>query len=58
MNTSQVVSEFFLSEDIANFSVENNDSQLPARTLWLSVERHSNMHLALALGVGQTLQGL
>jgi len=57
MNTSQVVSEFFLSEDIGNFSVENNDSQLPARTLWLSVERHSSMHLALALGVGQTITG-
>ena len=57
MNTSQAVSEFFLCEDIANFSVENNDSQLPARTLWLSVERHSNMHLALALGVGQTVTG-
>jgi SAM-dependent methyltransferase len=53
---SQAVNEFFLSEDIANFTIKNDDSSL-AEPLWVSVERHNTFHLALALGVGQTAIG-
>jgi len=54
---TQALNEFFLSEDIANFVVENDDSPLIAKPLWVSVERHGNLHLALALGIGQTVTG-
>ncbi len=57
MIMTQAVNEFFLSEDIANFAVKNDNSPLVAKPLWVSVERHGNFHLALALGVGQTLTG-
>ena len=53
---SQAVNEFFLSEDIANFTIKNDDSSL-AKPFWASVERHNTFHLALALGVGQTAIG-
>ena len=57
MIMTQAVNEFFLSEDMANFAIKNDDSPLIAKPLWVSVERHGNFHLALALGVGQTLYG-
>jgi len=57
MMMTQAVNEFFLSEDVANFTIKNDDSSLVAKPLWVSVERHGNFHLALALGVGQTAIG-
>ena len=54
---TQVSNEFFLSEDIANFTIKNDDSSLVAKPLWIRVERHGARHLALALGVGQTARG-
>ena len=54
---TQAVNEFFLSEDIANFAIKNDDSPLVAKPLWVSIEEHGNFHLALALGVGQTATG-
>jgi SAM-dependent methyltransferase len=57
MIMTQAVNEFFLSEDMANFAIKNDDSQLVAKPLWVPVERHGNFHLALALGVGQTATG-
>ena len=51
------VREFFLSEDIVNFTIKNEDSSLTAKPLWVPVERHGNSHLALALGLGQTAIG-
>jgi SAM-dependent methyltransferase len=54
---TQAVTEFFLSEDTANFAIRNDDSLLVAKPLWVSVERHGKFHLALALGVGQTARG-
>ena len=54
---TQVAHEFFLSEDIANFTIENDDSSSGVKPLWVSVERHGAFHLALALGVGQTARG-
>jgi SAM-dependent methyltransferase len=57
MIMTQAVNEFFLSEDIANFTIKNDDSSLVAKPLWVSIERHGNFHLALALGVGQTAIG-
>ena len=40
MIMTQAVREFFLSEDIANFTVKNEDSSLVAKPLWVSVGRH------------------
>jgi SAM-dependent methyltransferase len=57
MIMTQAVREFFLSEDIANFTIKNEDSSLVAKPLWVSVGRHGNFHLALALGIGQTVTG-
>jgi hypothetical protein len=57
MIMTQAMREFFLSEDIANFTIKNDDSSLVAKPLWVSVERHGNFHLALALGLGQTAIG-
>ena len=57
MIVTQALNEFFLSEDIANFTIENDDSSLAAKSLWVPVERHCNFHLALALGVGQRAIG-
>jgi hypothetical protein len=57
MITTQAINEFFLSEDTTNFAITNDDSSLVAKPLWVSVERHDNFHLALALGVGQTAIG-
>jgi SAM-dependent methyltransferase len=57
MIMTQAVREFFLSEDIANFTIKNDDSSLVAKPLWVPVERHGNFHLALALGLGQTAIG-
>ena len=54
---TEPANEFFLSEDLANFAIRNDDSPLVARPLWVSVERHGNHHLALALGIGQTAVG-
>ena len=57
MIMTQAVREFFLSEDIANFTIKNEDSSLVAKPLWVPVERHGNFHLALPLGLGQTVIG-
>ena len=57
MTMTQAVNEFFLSEDVANFAIKNDDSPLVAKPLWVSVERHGNFHLALALGARQTVTG-
>lgn len=81
MIMTQSVNEFFLSEDIANLVIKNDDSSLVRRSgwrhlpwlrpqkirgkqrrtetkpRWVSVERHDNFHLALALGVGKTAIG-
>ena len=57
MIMTQAVREFFLSEDVANFTIKNEDSSSVAKPLWVSVERHGNFHLALALGLGQTAIG-
>ncbi len=54
---TQPVNEFFLSEDVANFAIKNDDTSLDAKPLWVSVERHGNFHLALALGAQQTVTG-
>jgi SAM-dependent methyltransferase len=54
---THAVNEFFLSEDVANFAIKNDDSSLVAKPLWVSVGRHGNFHLALALGIGQTVTG-
>ena len=57
MIMTEAVNEFFLTEDLANFAIKNNDSPLIAKPLWIPVERHGNNHIALALGVGQTAIG-
>ena len=57
MVMTEAVREFFLSEDIANFTIKNEDSSLVAKPLWVPVERHGNFHLALAPGLGQTTIG-
>ena len=57
MIMTRSVNEFFLSEDMANFAIKNDDSSLVAKPLWVPTERHGNFHLALALGVGQTAIG-
>ena len=57
MIMTEVVREFFLSEDIVNFTIKNEDSSLAAKPLWVPGERHGNFHLALALGLGQTAIG-
>ena len=57
MNTADPIDEFFLSEDVANFAVEDEGSPLAAKPLWVSVQRCDNFHLALSLGVGQTVVG-
>ena len=57
MIMTQAVREFFLSEDIANFTIKNEDSALAPKPLWVPVERQGNFHLALALGIGQTVTG-
>jgi len=54
---TQAVNEFFLSEDVANFTIRNDDSLQVAKPLWISIERHGNSHPALALGIGQTAIG-
>lgn len=54
---TQAVNEFFLSEDMENFAIKNDDSPSVAKPLWVSIERYGNFHLALALGVGQTVTG-
>jgi SAM-dependent methyltransferase len=54
---TQAVNEFFLSEDIANFVINNDDSALTAKPLWVSLERCGTSRLALSLGVGQTAIG-
>jgi hypothetical protein len=54
---TQVANEFFLSEDIANFAIKNDNPSSAAKALWFRVERHRAFHLALALGVGQTARG-
>jgi SAM-dependent methyltransferase len=54
---TQAVNEFFLSEDIANFAIKNDNSPSATKPLWVPVKRHGNFHLALALGVGQTAIG-
>jgi hypothetical protein len=54
---TQAVNEFFRSEDMENFAVKNDDSAMAAKPLWVSVKRHGNLHLALALGLGQTVTG-
>src|SRR6516225_3175329 len=54
MNTAHPVDEFFLSEDVANFAVENESPPLATRPLWILVKRCGNVHLALSIGVGQT----
>ena len=54
---TQVANEFFLSEDIANFAIKNDNPSSAAKALWVRVERHRAFHLALALGVGQTARG-
>jgi hypothetical protein len=54
---THAVNEFFLSEDMKNFAIKNDDSPLVAKPLWVSVERDANLYLALALGVGQTGTG-
>src|SRR5436190_11156092 len=54
---TQAVTEFFLSEDIENFAIKNDDSSLIAKPLWVRVERQGAFHLALALSVGQTARG-
>jgi hypothetical protein len=57
MIMTQAINEFFLSEDVTNFAIKNDDSWPVAKPLWVSVERHGNFHLALALGIGQTVVG-
>jgi hypothetical protein len=54
---TQAVNEFFLSEDIANFAIKNDESPAGTKPVWVSLERHGNLHLALALGIGQTAIG-
>jgi SAM-dependent methyltransferase len=54
---TQAATEFFLSNDIENFAIENDDSSLVAKPLWVRVERQGAFHLALALSVGQTARG-
>ncbi len=54
---TQAVTEFFLSEDIENFAIKNDDSSLVAKPLWVRVERQGAFHLALALSIGQTARG-
>jgi SAM-dependent methyltransferase len=57
MNTAHPVDEFFLSEDVANFAVENESPPLATKPLWILVNRCGNVHLALSIGVGQTAVG-
>jgi SAM-dependent methyltransferase len=57
MIATQAVDEFFLSEDQQNFAIKNDDAPLVGKPLWVLVERHGNLHVALALGVGQTAIG-
>ena len=54
---TQAVTEFFLSKDIENFAIKNDDSSVVAKPLWVCVERQGAFHLALALSVGQTARG-
>jgi len=54
---TEPTNEFFLSEDLANFAIRNDASPSVAEPLWISVERHGNHHLALALAIGQTAVG-
>jgi SAM-dependent methyltransferase len=54
---TQAVTEFFLSKDIENFAIKNDDSSLVAKPLWIRVERQGAFHLALALNVGETAKG-
>ena len=54
---TQAVTEFFLSKDIDNFAIKNDDSSLVAKPLWVRVERQGTFHLALALSVGETARG-
>jgi SAM-dependent methyltransferase len=54
---TQMANEFFLSEDMANFAIKNDNSSPGAKALWVRVERHRAFHLALALGVGQRARG-
>ena len=54
---TQAVTEFFLSKDIDDFAIENDDPTLVAKPLWVRVERQGAFHLALALSVGETAEG-
>lgn len=54
---TQAVTEFFLSKDIENFAIKNDDSSVVAKPLWVRVEKQGAFHLALALSVGQTARG-
>ena len=38
MNTADPIDEFFLSEDVANFAVEDEGSPLAAKPLWVSIK--------------------
>jgi SAM-dependent methyltransferase len=57
MIMTQPGNEFFLSEDIVNFTLRNHDSSSIAEPLWICVQRDGNPHVALALGAGQTVIG-
>ena len=46
---NQAVNEFFLSEDMENFAIKNDDSAIVAKPLWVSLERDATLHLALIL---------
>jgi hypothetical protein len=50
---TQAVNEFFLTEGMENFAIKNDKSAMVAKPLWVCLERHGNLHLALGLGVGQ-----
>lgn len=54
---TQAVTEFFLSQDIENFTIKNDDSSLVEKPLWVRVERQGAFHLAIALSVRQTARG-
>src|SRR6266568_2920300 len=57
MNATHPVNDFFLSEDLANFSIENDNSPIAAKPIWIQVKRYGNFHLALALSVQQAAIG-
>jgi len=57
MNTAHPVDEFFSSEDVANFAVENESPPLATKPLRVLIKRCGNVHLALSIGVGQTAVG-